>query len=51
MDNACGVIACLHAVYNNLDRVNLDQGSVMAKFYDEVKDKNPKDRATALEGC
>ena len=50
LDNACGVIACLHAVYNNLDKVNLDQGSVLAKFFDQVKDKSPKDRATELEG-
>ena len=48
LDNACGVIACLHAVYNNLDKVNLDQGSVMQKFWDQVKDKSPADRATDL---
>ena len=24
LDNACGIIACLHAVYNNLDKVSIE---------------------------
>jgi len=49
LDNACGVIACLHAVYNNLDRVNMEPNGVLQKFWDQVKDKSPKDRASDLE--
>ena len=41
LDNACGVIACLHAVYNKLDKVNLDDNSTLKRFWDKVKDKDP----------
>ena len=32
LDNACGVIACLHAVLNNLDSVELIPESILSKF-------------------
>ena len=49
LDNACGIIACLHAVFNNLDKVSLDDGSVLKSFWDAVKDKTSQERATNLE--
>ena len=33
LDNACGIIACLHSVLNNLDNVQLEVGSILDKFY------------------
>ena len=32
LDNACGIIACLHAVLNNLDHVTLQPDSILDKF-------------------
>jgi ubiquitin carboxyl-terminal hydrolase L3 len=29
LDNACGIIACLHAVYNNLSWMQIEEGSVI----------------------
>ena len=49
LDYACGVIACIHSVLNNLDKVNLAEGSVLHRFYQVVKDLAPQDRAFTLE--
>eukprot|EP00354_Favella_ehrenbergii_P007426 CAMPEP_0170467814 /NCGR_PEP_ID=MMETSP0123-20130129/11250_1 /TAXON_ID=182087 /ORGANISM="Favella ehrenbergii, Strain Fehren 1" /LENGTH=134 /DNA_ID=CAMNT_0010734271 /DNA_START=366 /DNA_END=770 /DNA_ORIENTATION=+ len=51
LDNACGVIACLHSIYNNLsdDKITLLPDSVLATFLQSVKDAGAADRATALE--
>ena len=49
LDNACGVIACLHAVLNNLDSVQLKADSVLDKFYKAAKPLTPAERATNLE--
>lgn len=32
LDNACGIIACLHSVLNNLDSIQLEVGSILDKF-------------------
>jgi len=49
LDNACGIIACLHAALNNLDKVELVEDSILKKFYTNMKDKSPADRCTGLE--
>ena len=49
LDNACGIIACLHAALNNLDNVTLTPDSILDKFYQANKDKNPAERCAALE--
>jgi len=33
LDNACGIIACLHAALNNLDKIELNNDSILGKFY------------------
>ena len=49
LDCACGIIACLHSVLNNLDQISIGEGSVLSKFYASVKDSTPADRALTLE--
>mmetsp|Transcript_2748 Transcript_2748/g.4702 ORF Transcript_2748/g.4702 Transcript_2748/m.4702 type:complete len:211 (-) Transcript_2748:143-775(-) len=49
LDNACGVIACLHVTLNKLDQVNLDAGSILDQFYQDIQNKTPDERATVLE--
>ena len=50
LDNACGVIACIHSVLNNLDKLTLTEGSVLDKFHKSVSGSSPEERAKALEG-
>jgi len=50
ISNACGTVAMIHAVANNRDRVELKDGSFLKKFLDETVNKNPEERAEALEG-
>ena len=49
LDNACGIIACLHAALNNLDQINLKDDSILHKFYNQMKEKTPAERCTGLE--
>ena len=51
LDNACGVIACLHGIYNNLgsDKIVLTEGSILAQHYEVTKPKTPEERASMLE--
>jgi ubiquitin carboxyl-terminal hydrolase L3 len=49
LDNACGIIACLHATLNNLDRVDLNADSILHNFYTKTKDLSPEERAAFLE--
>ena len=49
LDNACGIIASLHACLNNLDGINLKADSILDKFYTANKDASPEDRAKNLE--
>ena len=49
LDNACGVIACLHSIFNNQDSVKVQADSIMAKYFAKSKDQTPEDRATSLE--
>ena len=50
LDNACGVIACLHAIYNNQDHIKLEDGKTLSNFYNMIKDgKSSAEIATELE--
>lgn len=51
LDNACGAIACLHAIYNNLGegKITLGDGSHLKSFLDDGKEKTPEERAKLLE--
>lgn len=49
LDYACGVIACIHAVLNNLDSIDLDKESVFENFYAMSKNMTPYDKALNLE--
>ena len=49
ISNACGTVAMIHAVANNLDRIQLKEGSFLQKFIKETKNKTPGERAVALE--
>lgn len=50
LDNACGVIACIHSVLNNLDKLSLTEGSVLDRYHKAVHGSTPEERAKALEG-
>lgn len=50
LDNACGVIACIHSIYNNLGLIALDKKKTLHKFLKAVEQKTPEERATILEG-
>jgi ubiquitin carboxyl-terminal hydrolase L3 len=50
LDNACGVIACIHAIYNNLDSIgSLGEGSVLANHLAATQGLSPEERCAALE--
>jgi ubiquitin carboxyl-terminal hydrolase L3 len=50
LDNACGIIACLHALYNNPAVVSdLADGSILANHLTSVLGLSPEARAAALE--
>lgn len=46
--NACGTIALVHAVLNNPD-IELEEGSVIKKYWEAAKDKTPEERGKLLE--
>lgn len=48
ISNACGTVAMIHAVANNLDSIQLEDGS-LKDFLDKAKDKGPEERAKLLE--
>ena len=49
LDNACGIIACLHAVFNS-PLVDVDPGSVLGRFrYGSGSSSSPTERCEALE--
>ena len=49
LDYACGVIACLHSVLNNLKSIKLVEGSILDRYYKASQSQNPHDRALTLE--
>jgi len=48
ISNACGTVALMHSVANNLDVIKLADGPLKA-FLDETADKTPDERAVKLE--
>ncbi len=49
LDNACGIIACIHSIFNNQDKVSFEPDSILGKYFQDVQNKSPEERATALE--
>ena len=49
LDNACGIIACIHSVLNNLERIQLNPGSLLDRFNKETADMTPSEKAVYLE--
>lgn len=47
LDNACGVIAALHSIGNN--KIELNTGSILERFYKEAAGKTPKEICSLLE--
>lgn len=47
--NACGTVALIHAIANNLDQLNLDVDSPLQKFLCLTKEMSPQDRGKELE--
>src|SRR5689334_14864510 len=47
--NACGTIGVIHAVANNLDKLNITPNSHFADFFQKTKSLSPEDRAKFLE--
>ena len=52
LDNACGIIACVHAILNNLgdDKIKLVEGKTLANFQAATAGQTPAERATFMEG-
>ena len=48
LDNACGIIACLHAIFN-CPAVEVDEASVLGRFRRRTQSASPNERCTALE--
>ena len=49
LDYACGVVAGIHAILNNLDKIKLKENSVLAKFFEVTKNLTPNEKAYILE--
>jgi hypothetical protein len=52
LDNACGIIALIHSILNNLDAdgVGLTEGSPLAQFQSDNAGKTAEERCASLEG-
>ncbi|CEP03230.1 Ubiquitin carboxyl-terminal hydrolase [Plasmodiophora brassicae] len=50
VSNACGTVALLHAVYNNLDRLRLQPGKFFDDFHRRTLRQSPDGRAESLAG-
>lgn len=48
LDNACGIIACLHAVFNS-PIVSVDPTSVLGKYRQSTDESTPTERCSQLE--
>lgn len=49
LDNACGIIAALHAIGNNLNSIFINEGSILHKFYELVQGKDPREISKILQ--
>ena len=48
LDNACGLVACLHAIFNNQGSIQLGDG-VLKNYLENVKSKTPAEKCLFLE--
>ena len=48
ISNACGTVAMIHSVANNLDSITLEDG-ILKNFLDATKTSSPEERAKQLE--
>lgn len=48
LDYACGLIAAVHAIGNNLDKIKLPQNSLLENFFENAKNLTPEKRAELL---
>lgn len=46
--NACGTVALVHSLLNNLDAINLNDG-VLKSYYEKAKNLTPEERGKLLE--
>ena len=51
LDNACGIIAALHVIYNNLgdDKITLQDDKFLKKFHTQAQGKTSAEIASAME--
>lgn len=49
LDNACGIIAMLHSIGNNLQNANLQENSILYNYFDRNNTKSSEERAKDLE--
>merc|ERR1719265_501667 len=49
LDNACGIIACLHSVLNNLETVTVKPDTILNKYWNSAMNEDPAKRAALLE--
>ena len=49
LDNACGVIACLHAIFNCQDVISLEEGKTLSTYLHTALNQSPEERASTLE--
>ncbi|XP_076992842.1 ubiquitin carboxyl-terminal hydrolase isozyme L1 isoform X2 [Tamandua tetradactyla] len=47
--NSCGTIGLIHAVANNQDKLDFEDGSVLKQFLSETEKMSPEDRAKCFE--
>jgi len=46
--NSCGTMALIHSIFNNLQTIELKDGSVIKMFYDKAKVMTPEERGKLL---
>uniref|UniRef100_A0A8C5Y3W5 Ubiquitin carboxyl-terminal hydrolase n=1 Tax=Microcebus murinus TaxID=30608 RepID=A0A8C5Y3W5_MICMU len=49
LGNSCGTIGLIHAVANNRDKLDFEDGSVLKQFLSETEKMSPEDRAKCFE--
>uniref|UniRef100_A0A7S3JMI0 Ubiquitin carboxyl-terminal hydrolase n=1 Tax=Euplotes harpa TaxID=151035 RepID=A0A7S3JMI0_9SPIT len=49
LDNACGIIASLHAILNHQSQITFQEGSILDRFAKATNALSPADRAKYLE--
>lgn len=48
LNNACGTVALIHSIANNLDNINLQEGC-LKQFLDKTSNSSPEERGKLLE--